>query len=350
VASRRHYFRWVFFAFCLLVAIVSWHYLASFQWKLFSDTLASLDGRWIFGGVSLSLLSYFGRAARWKVMMLPAHSRLGRLVSATLIGFSAVVLLGRAGELVRPMLIARREGSAYPTQAAIWLLERLYDLLLILLLFGIGLAVAGSLGLPAHSRLTPVIRVGGALITTAAGVATGVLYVLARHPETCRTQTMKLASFLPPRTLGRLARTLDSFLQGARSIADPKVFAASLVFTVAEWSIILGAIWCFFQAHPRTRDLPFLDSAVYLGFVSVGNIVQLPGIGGGVQVASIIVLTELFRVPFEVATGLSLTIWAGSALIVLPAGLPLAFAGHIKLSDFRQKLEDTGGESGGIGL
>lgn len=347
---HRYYSRAIFFAFCLAAVILAWHYLAAFQWKIFSETLAVLDARWILAGISLALLSYFGRAARWKVMMLPAQSNLWRLFSATLIGFSAVVLFGRPGELVRPMLIARRERSAYPTQAAIWLLERLYDLLLILLLFGIGLAQVDALGIPAHSRLTPVIRLGGGLITAAAGAAAGVLYLLARHPEKCRSQIMGAVSFLPPRLFGRLARTLDSFLEGARSMANPRVFASSLALTVSEWAIILGTVWSYFQSHPQTRGLPFLDSAVYLGFVTIGNIVQLPGIGGGVQIASIIVLTELFHVPFEVATGLSLLIWAGTALIVLPAGLPLALAGHVKLSDFRKKMTGTGEESGNGGM
>jgi uncharacterized membrane protein YbhN (UPF0104 family) len=99
--------------------------------------------------------------------------------------------------------------------------------------------------------------------------------------------------------------------------------------------------------------LRLLDVAVYLGFVSVGNIVQLPGIGGGVQIASIVVLTELFHTPIEVATGLSLLIWAGSALVVLPFGIPLAIAGHVKLFEIRQNgaCEEEGlspGEQGAI--
>ena len=133
-----------------------------------------------------------------------------------------------------------------------------------------------------------------------------------------------------------MSRTFDSFLYGARSIGRPKVLAASLALTVAEWAIILAAVWCYFHAYPESRGLRLLDVAVYLGFVSVGNIVQLPGIGGGVQIASIIVLTELFHMPVEVATGLSLLIWAGSALIVLPFGIPLAIAGHVKLYEIRQ--------------
>jgi hypothetical protein len=272
-------------------------------------------------------------------MMLPAKSHISQLFSSTLIGFSAVVILGRPGELVRPMLIAKREGSPYATQAAIWVLERLNDLLLMLVLFGIGLAQAGSLGLPGNSRLMPVIRAGGWLITVAAACAGLILYALARHPEKCRTQILRALSFLPDPALRRVSDTLNSFLEGARSLRSPKVFIGCLALTVVEWATVLGAVWSYFQADPVSRSLSVLDAAVYLGFIAAGNVVQLPGIGGGVQIASIIILTELFRMPFEVATGLSLLVWAGSSLVVLPIGIPLALAGHIKISDFRQKVD-----------
>ena len=334
--AKRRYSALAIFAFLSLTLIFSWRYYSKFQWHLFFQTLSELDPRWVAGGAALALVSYLGRAARWKVMMLPAHSSLPRLISATLMGFSGVVLLGRAGEVVRPILIARQEDSTVPAQFAIWLMERLYDLLLILLLFGIGLVEADSLSLAPGSRLTPVLRVGGGLVVVAAGGASALLYLLGRHPGNVHTQLLRVLSFLPDRILGRVSRTFDSFLYGARSIGRPKVLAASLALTVAEWAIILAAVWCYFHAYPESRGLRLLDVAVYLGFVSVGNIVQLPGIGGGVQIASIIVLTELFHMPVEVATGLSLLIWAGSALIVLPFGIPLAIAGHVKLYEIRQ--------------
>jgi uncharacterized membrane protein YbhN (UPF0104 family) len=334
--AKRRYSVAAIFAFLSLIVIFSWRYYSSFQWNVFFETLSELSSSWLALGAALALLSYVGRAARWKVMMLPAHSSLPRLISATMIGFSGVVLLGRAGEVVRPVLIARHEQSTVPAQVAIWLLERLYDLLLILLLFGLGLAEAEALNLSPGSRLTPIFRAGGGVVVVAAGCAAGLLYILGRHPATCHSQVLRLLSFLPDPILARVSKTMDSFLHGARSLGRPKVAAASLLLTILEWAIIVAAIWCFFQAYPQSRGLSFLDVAVYLGFVSLGNIVQLPGIGGGVQIASIVVLRELFHMPLEVATGLSLLVWAGSALIVLPIGIPLAIAGHVKLSELRR--------------
>jgi hypothetical protein len=344
-AKQRRFATLAAFVFLsIVVCFISLRY-SFFHWNLFLETLHDLKFSWVAAGAGFALLSYFGRAGRWKVMMLPSRSHLGPVFAATLIGFSAVVLFGRAGEVVRPLLIARREHSTVAAQAAIWILERLFDLLLILGLFGIGLVESNSFDVKSGSILTPVLRVGGGVVTVAAGAASAILYVLARHPTTCREQILKALSFLPARLFRKVERTLGAFLRGACSISQPRIMIGSLVLTVLEWAIVLAAVWCFFQSHPAFRDFGLLDVAVYVGFVSVGNIVQLPGIGGGVQIVSVIVLTELFHKPLEIATGLSLLVWAGLALIVLPFGITLALMGHLKVSDIRRDMRGIRNEA-----
>ncbi len=322
----------------LIGAVLGWHHFSEFQWQRFYRSIQQLDQQWLWTGAFLSLLSYWGRAVRWKFMMWPAPARLNRLFSATLIGFAAVVLLGRAGEPVRPVLIAKQEHSTVAAQLAIWFLERLYDLLVILVLFGVALMQTSSLNLAPQSALRPVLRVGGGLATAMAAIAAVVLYLLARHPEWCQNQMVRAVSFLPDRALQRVSRLLQSFLEGSRSLRDSRVFVASVLSTLAEWSIILGAAWCYFHSYPDSKTFTLTNTAVYLGFVSLGSIVQLPGIGGGVQVASVVVLTQLFHLSAEAATLLTLLIWAGASLIVLPFAVPLAIAGHIRISDFRRDL------------
>jgi glycosyltransferase 2 family protein len=340
--KARHYATIAVFVFLSIVLLAVWYHYSSFRWDLFTNTLRELDRRWLAAGAGLALLSYFGRAARWKVMMLPTRSQVGSIFAATLIGFSAVVVFGRAGEVVRPILISREDRSTLAEQAAVWVLERLFDLLLILLLFGVGLAESESFRVRSGSVLLPVLRAGGGVVMVAAGAACAILYLLARHPTQCRSQLLGAVSFLPSGVFKRVERILGSFLRGTECISRPGVIVSSLLLTVLEWAIVLGAVWCFFQAHPAFRGFGFLDVAMYLGFVSIGSIAQLPGIGGGVQIASVVVLTELFHKPLEVATGISLLIWAGLALIVLPFGIPLALARHLKVSEFRQGLSIDG--------
>jgi hypothetical protein len=106
------------------------------------------------------------------------HASVAGLLSATMIGFTAIVLLGRAGELVRPYLIAQKERVPFPSQVAAWVLERIYDLLMVLVIFGFR-SGQSSLGHPAsearpghavpHRRLGDRDHRGGVCIVLLVG-------------------------------------------------------------------------------------------------------------------------------------------------------------------------------------
>lgn len=328
-----------------LFAWFTWRNYSSFEWVRFAKTFASLNWYWFFLGLFLSAASFVGRAVRWQVMMLPLRSSFWNVTFATYVGFTAIVLFGRAGELIRPYLIARREGTDLAVQAGVWVLERLYDFIVILLLFGVGIQYAIQYArhgaVPAGSRLHLVLATGGWIATGCAVLAAAVFYLMAHRPEFCRQRLSDATAFLSPERHAAFSRALDSFLAGIRPAAHWPTFWKTCALTVAEWAIILGGGYCFFHAVPLASTLGFIDVAAFWGIVSFGSIVQLPGVGGGMQIASIFVLTELFRMPLDQATGFSLLLWACTSLIALPIGVPLAFYSGLNF----QKLRRIGRES-----
>src|SRR5579883_3038473 len=83
----------------VLVGFVLYRYRSTpFDWRTFFATLTSVDWVWFAGSIVLMLATYVGRALRWEVMIRPMRPKanFGGLCSATVIGFTAVVLLGRA--------------------------------------------------------------------------------------------------------------------------------------------------------------------------------------------------------------------------------------------------------------
>jgi len=107
-----------------------WH-RSGFAWDKFVGVLSNVDWSWLSLALALILATYVGRALRWEIMLRPLTTKvhLWRIVVATCIGFTAVVLFGRAGEPVRPYLIARKAGVSFSSQVAAWVVERILDLL-----------------------------------------------------------------------------------------------------------------------------------------------------------------------------------------------------------------------------
>src|SRR5215510_9590907 len=133
--------------FFLGLAVISGYliYRASawgFDWSLFMSSLWNVQPGWLAASIVATLLTYVARAYRWQVLLNPLKSvSMGPLVSTTLLGFSAIYLLGRPGELVRPLWLTRRERIPLTASVATIIVERVLDTLMIIALFGWALLV-----------------------------------------------------------------------------------------------------------------------------------------------------------------------------------------------------------------
>jgi uncharacterized protein (TIRG00374 family) len=286
-----------------------------------------LDWVWLTAAALVVLLSYVGRAIRWQVLLWPVkrHSSFRNVLTATVIGFTAIVLLGRPGELVRPYLVATKEGVSFSSQMAAWLLERIYDLLVAIALFGLALH---SIQLRDHSGLSPALAwtfdVGGQLAAVVSLGCLAALVALGRYPDLIRERILTASSFLPSRYQDHISEFTRKFSDGVRSTGSKRAVTLVLTYTILEWLVIVIAFLFLLWSVPETSKYGLRQAICLLGFVAFGSIVQIPGIGGGIQIVTIIVLTELFRVPLEAATGLALIIWITTFVTVVPFGLFLA--------------------------
>jgi hypothetical protein len=71
----------------------------------------------------------------------------------------------------------------------------------------------------------------------------------------------------------------------------------------------------------------------------IGSLVQLPGVGGGAQLATISALDHIFDiVPKELTVSCGIMLWLVSFVAIVPAGL--LFAHHERLS-LRKLSEET---------
>jgi uncharacterized protein (TIRG00374 family) len=326
---RKHTWKWVV-GLVLALAVMGWIGLEArrqgFQWSRFVDTLSGLHWPWLLLAGVFAVSTYAGRAVRWAVLMRPVspHAKFSNLFTATIIGFTAITLLGRPGEFVRPYLIAVKEKVPVSSQLAAWLLERIFDLLIALLVFGFALGQVRSSGATAGPALTWVLAFGGRLVGLIAFISLLVLLLIRHFSEKMRVRLLDGLGFLPAAKFARVERLVNAFVQGVESTRSHSALFLLTLYTILEWALILACYVCITNAFGSALHFGWTDILIFMGFVAFGAIVQIPGIGGGVQVISILVLTELFHVPLELATSVALLIWLITFVVVVPAGLLLA--------------------------
>ncbi len=113
---------------CLLIylQVRTWK---NFDWGVFWSRTDHVNPLGLIAGIALTYLAYVLRAVRWRIFLKPVcKTTTARLLGPQFIGFSALALLGRAGEMVRPYIIAKKERLTFTSQIAVWGVERIFDM------------------------------------------------------------------------------------------------------------------------------------------------------------------------------------------------------------------------------
>ena len=120
----------VVFLILAVLVYLQYRHWRTFDWGTFWSQTHRVKKIHVVHGVALIYLGYLLRALRWKIFLNPVRpkTRTMDLVSPTLVGFTGLALLGRAGEFIRPYLIARRTDLPVSSQIAVWGVERTFDI------------------------------------------------------------------------------------------------------------------------------------------------------------------------------------------------------------------------------
>lgn len=296
----------------------------------------------LLGGVVLSsLATYAIRSWRWGDLLSPVVTvRFRHLVSATFIGFMAGLLIPRAGEVVRPYLVGRRYGVSITAAFASIILERLVDLVTVLLLFALYLYALPTPASQVQGELMGLIKLGGGLTGLAALGVTAVLVGFHVHAERTVGLLDRLLFKLPEKIAAPVSRGLRSFAQGLGVLrASPlhlaRIFGQSLML----WLVIAaGAYWSY-----RAFDvpLPFHASFLLLAFLTVGVAIPTPGMVGGFHEAYRLALTQVFGVEAGPAVAAGLAMHFFTNLPVLLIGLALLGGEGLTLGKVTEMSEKT---------
>ena len=288
---------------------------------------------------------YALRALRWEVFQKNlGESRFWTIYKLTLAGFSAIFLLGRAGEPVRPILLARKEKLPIADMFGLYVLERLFDTAATAVIAGLGLLLFESQGRQAGSASTlqTAARTTGSVLVVGVVAAIAVLLYLRFHGTALlerRLQTWHAGHGWK----GKIANIILGFIRGMQSIRTWRELILALVYSTLHWfGVLVIYVWVSHSFGGRLAAIGLGDGLLVLAFTMVGSAVQLPGVGGGSQLACFLAYTTIFGVEKEPAAAAAIVVWlitfAGSSL----AGVPLLIHEGMSFGELRRlaKQED----------
>jgi hypothetical protein len=250
-----------------------------------------------------------------------------------MVGFASGLLIPRAGELLRPWLVSRRYSITFSAGVATIVIERIVDMITVLVLFAAYLFVLPAPAAQSEGRvlfrvwgLQPTamhfIRVGGGFALVAVVVAIAFLASLHANPDRAIGWLDARLTRAPRWLSGPLGKMLHSFSDGLAVLHAPlphlaAIFAQSLLI----WLLIA---FSFHLNHIAFGiDLPFHATFLLIAFLVVGVMIPTPGMVGGFHAFYLVALGDVFGVARESAMAAAIAAHALGNLPILLFGLAL---------------------------
>ncbi|HXM23902.1 MAG TPA: lysylphosphatidylglycerol synthase transmembrane domain-containing protein [Terriglobales bacterium] len=328
----------------ILVALIYMQFRTwkNFDWPTFWGQWRQISPRHILQAVALIYVSYFLRALRWKIFLRPVRKEVSTigLIPPTLIGFTGLALLGRPGELIRPYLIARRANLTFSSQMAAWAVERIFDVGGFTVLMVLAIFLPTELRFLPNPEIYPRLRVGGfLLVALVAGLALAALLV-AKYGEALAAWIEVRFSHLAASLGHRVAQRVREFHGGLDTIHSPLSFLQLSGVSVLMWWIIALAYREVTHAYGAPLQHMTVSKVLLLmGSSMLGSLIQLPGVGGGSQLATISALQHIFHASHELAASCGILLWLATFVSVVPVGLVLAHRERLSLRKLSEESE-----------
>lgn len=270
--------------------------------------------------IGVQFAAFLLRAWRWRALLSDSGGGLPfiRVFAALTVGYAVNTAVPRGGEIVRVFYLRRLTGASVTVGLGSVVVERLLDLVALLLLFPLAMWFYQE----ELSRLIPGLgqAAWAALGTTALGLA--LVWGLGRRPEkTLRLLRAVLRRVWPSRE-ARLAQMGENFLQGLGGLFQKRKAAEVYALSAGIWTLHVFGMWLLFFSFPFGGSLPpGAGAAITVAFiVAVAFLIPSPGGAGTVHYLAAQTLAGLFAVPAAEALAYATVLHASAALVPLVLG------------------------------
>jgi glycosyltransferase 2 family protein len=267
---------------CALAVGILWWFGRKLDWAEVREALGHTNKSLLAVAVVLVCASYLLRAYRWGALLAPlGPARIKHLFAATTIGFGAVFLIGRMGEVVRPVMLPLKEPRVRASASFVTIMvERIYDMLAVVILFAVNLLwfVPPS---NVASQLSRVRFVGVVLLVAVlSGVAVLVWFRWkSATAVSWVSRWLTRWTFIPQRLTRAIVSMMEQLARALRVLANARELAVTIAWTALIWGGILIANLLVLRAFGLNFGVT--EAIFVLGWSLVGSLVPTPGGAAG---------------------------------------------------------------------
>ncbi|HKI55178.1 MAG TPA: lysylphosphatidylglycerol synthase transmembrane domain-containing protein, partial [Anaerolineales bacterium] len=207
--------KWQFWLGVLISAVFIWLALGGLQLNEFWNVVKQANYIWLIPGVGVYFIGVWIRAWRWHYLLGPIK----KISTKTMFPITTIGYMGnniypaRAGEVLRAVILKRREGVSVSASLATIIVERIFDGVVMLAFIFVNLSelakLTGASGFVGNIQQVAIIGTGvfiGALV---------VFLIAAMYPHmTAKIGLWFIQRLLPKRLHEKVIGLMNKFLDG----------------------------------------------------------------------------------------------------------------------------------------
>jgi uncharacterized protein (TIRG00374 family) len=289
--------RWQFWVGVVISAVCLWWALHTLNPADLWQGIIHANYWWILPGIAVYFIAVWVRAWRWHYLLRPIKAIKTRVMfPITCIGYMGNnIYPARAGEVLRAVVLKRREGVSISASLATIIVERIFDGIVMLAFVFFNLAQLAQMA-------NVVIPIGNWNVTIQDIAVWGsvaffgglVIFLLAAmFPSvTARLGQWFIDRVLPVRLRNQTSGVMHKFLDGLESLRSPANVLMVFFTSVLIWLLETVKYWLVMHAFPFS--VSFFTLMLINGVVNLTTTIPAaPGYLGTFDLPSIIILTAV---------------------------------------------------------
>jgi glycosyltransferase 2 family protein len=301
--------RWQFWIGVLISLVFLYFALRGLEFGEFWETLKEANYWWLLPGIGMYFLAVWVRAWRWHYLLRPIKA----VPTRTMFPIVAIGYMGnniypaRAGEVLRAVVLKRKEDIPISASLATIIVERVFDGVVMLAFVFINLAeltrLTGGSGVIGNISIQDVALLGS-------GAFFGALLIFllaAMFPErTERIVDVLVRRMVPERFREKVLGISGRFLGGLESLRSPREALMVFLTSVVIWLLETGKYWFVMYAFPF--KVSFFALMLMNGIVNLATTIpSAPGYIGTFDAPGIAVLMA-YNVEKALAAGYTIVL------------------------------------------
>jgi uncharacterized protein (TIRG00374 family) len=281
-----------------------------------SAAIASVRYLYLIPAILLVMISYLLRAMRWSYLVRPVKNiKTSSLFSPLMIGFMSNMLPARAGEFIRAYLLSKKAGISFSSSFATIFIERLFDMLLLLLLIvWILLFMPESLAPKSQDgayQLLDKVKIFGAFsLLLCIFILLFSALLQFKNDWAMKVVGVCIRPF-PQNMRDKIIGLVHSFTRGLDIIRDKRGFIATVILSFLIWTVFIVTYYPIYLAFGIETQLPVVPSLMILTLMVAVfiTLAPTPGFLGSYHLACVAALHGIYGIQKPVALSYGIIAW-----------------------------------------